>query len=766
MATNTLATEPTTVGGDAGWRDSYKTAQMIRLPDVTSICGQQAGQLVQSLAQGVGCPEEAVLLPLLSCCSGIMGHRSEIRVHSGWSEPPVLWMVIGAGAGMRKSAALRQVLAPLLTLTEEMRQQEQLHTQQLQQHQEDGVNGGLDLPALYTGEMNLQQLHGMLHESAGGVLHISERLEDCHHTLNMHALQKEELRASRTQFHDLYEALAGRLATPPPADQKSTSKECSRNTLCHAMAYNQCGFASPEYVVNLTVKAPHWLSGRFLVACPAKVENSFIKIHTSHRDDSEGDDSSSSEPPRPKKVKRAKKLTLKEVYQKLACAHSQSSPRHYVFTKDAVSELQRFQEEEWCTIINQLGGEDSGGIVGKSMGQIVRLTGILKALTEASKPDLENGLSFSSEINMGEAEDTQVQIISEDVTRAVELGKYFLEQKLSMTFMVSTGFFRNSGTPRQRQDLPLPPVNQTTSIPSPYMPAPTSVNPLFGFPRHGTGVAPSTASAAGGVPSSPVPQPSHPQQTMPMTSLPSPLNPPFHFNIYGGPQLPSFPLMTNRGMTSPSFPPPSTSSPASNTASEIDVATLPATWIPATPEEEMAEMSQAADFVQLEPSQFVAIHARRVKRLLECFDDGCGVSATTAAQKSIAPPVRVAGTNNRHPAWASALFFQKVGDLGLGVAEQVRHPTNGRVYWRFKRKPMADLTEKNMQLLQYLRIDMVRYARVGQPTLNVTDIELEPVAGSGASERSLDEESNGSSGKGNQHDASVAGVIGIKQELI
>ena len=57
-------------GGDASWRDSYKTAQMIALPDVTRICGEKAGQLVRDLAQGAGCPEEFVLMPLLTCCSG------------------------------------------------------------------------------------------------------------------------------------------------------------------------------------------------------------------------------------------------------------------------------------------------------------------------------------------------------------------------------------------------------------------------------------------------------------------------------------------------------------------------------------------------------------------------------------------------------------------------------------------------------------------------------------------------------------------------
>ncbi|KAL8624880.1 hypothetical protein ACOMHN_016176 [Nucella lapillus] len=741
--------------GFASWSDSYKTAQMITLPDVASICGQQAGQLVQDLAQGVGCPDEFVLLPLLSCCSAIMGHRSEIRIHSGWSEPPVLWTIMAAGGGVRKSSALRQVLTPLLTLTEDLRGQQQ--PQSGLHQEEEGGSSGLNLPSLYTGEMNMQQLHLMLHEAkGGGVLHVSERMEECHRALHMHALQAEELKASRAQFHDLYETFAGRLAVPPPGCHQSTGKDGSDAfTLCHNMSYNQCGFASPEYVVNLTVKAPHWLSGRFLVACPAVEENS-LRFNSPRGEDSEGDDSSSSEPPRAKKAKRVKKIVLKDVYHKLARAHNQASPRHYVFTKDAVCELQRFQEEEWCTIINQL-GEDNGGVVGKSLGQIVRLTGILKALSEASKPDMENGLSFNSEIST--CEDTPVEITSQDVTRAVELGKYFLEQKLSMLFMVSTGFFRSSNTPRQTQDLPASSVPHSTNLP--YMPPPSAMNSLYGFPKP-SGLALPTSSGmggGGGMSGATNPPPSSlPPQTMPVTS---PLTSPFPIGIFPNPQLPSFSMMASRNL---SLPPPS-SSPASSSASEIDVATLPATWIPASPEEEMAELSQAADFAQLEPSQFVAIHARRVKRLLECFDDGCGVSATTAAQKSIAPPVRVAGTNNRHPAWASALFFQKVGDLGLGVAEQVRHPTNGRVYWRFKRKSMTDLTEKNMQLLQYLRIDMARFARIGQPTLNMASIELEPIAGSGASERSLDEEGSNSSDKGN-HKGSVARSIGIKQELL
>ena len=118
----------------------------------------------------------------------------------------------------------------------------------------------------------------------------------------------------------------------------------------------------------------------------------------------------------------------------------------------------------------------------------------------------------------------------------------------------------------------------------------------------------------------------------------------------------------------------------------------------------------------------------------------------------------------------------QVADLGLGVAEQVRHPTNGRVYWRFKRKALADLTEKNIQLLQYLRIDMLRYARLGQPTVHVPGLDLpDSQVGSSVTERASTEDVGSSSGAGalkgnissnsNGNSGNISGTR-IKQESV
>ena len=447
------------------------------------------------------------------------------------------------------------------------------------------------------------------------MLHITEGLEHAHNRLQMHALHRQDLATSQHFLHDLYEAFAGPLGLPPPLDQSASGRGKPVPPLTQAVSYNQCGFASPEYVVNLTVKAPSWLSGRFLVSCPPVAEESGSALfHIPHEEDNSQEDEdgrgpSSTDPPRAKRQKRGKKLVLKDVYRRLAQAHSQKTPRRYLLTKDAVHELQRFQEEEWCTIVNQLGGDDNSGVVGKSLGQIVRLSGALKALTEASQPERDVVIGFSTEQVVGE-EGEEVQISGEEVARAVELGKYFLEQKLSMTFMVSTGFFRacsSNSTPRQSHATPSSTPGSGAGDFS-FMPPPdTATAPIFGFSRPSPSPTVSTGGGGGGVVSSPSLQSSHlPSPHSVSASLQPPQSAPFPFNMIAGMQSPAaFSMMaaacSRAGGThppslpsisvAPGLPPSSSSSTLSGSAStaqspsEIDVAQLPATWIPTTPEE-------------------------------------------------------------------------------------------------------------------------------------------------------------------------------------
>ncbi|XP_025082790.1 uncharacterized protein LOC112557257 [Pomacea canaliculata] len=291
-------------------------------------------------------------------------------------------------------------------------------------------------------------------ESEGRMLHVTERLEDSHHRLNIHPQNPDIL--SRAQMQDLYEGFAGQFTVSPDSGKEHGRQHLQGHSalwpqvstvLSHLLCFNQCGFADPEYIVNLTVKSPSWMSGRFLISCPSTAEASPSPFSVPPVDNVE-----SGYGVRAGRERRSKSLTLKNIYRHLAQAHSKSSCR-YVFTPEAVLELRRFQEEEWSTIMAQLNTGDHSGVISKSLGHVVRLAGVLKALSEAATLATK-GLSrdYAKNLCMEEeepSEEKEVEIGIDDIARALELGKYFLEQKMSMTFMFSPGFFRNCSTSSQ-----------------------------------------------------------------------------------------------------------------------------------------------------------------------------------------------------------------------------------------------------------------------------------------------------------------------------
>lgn len=342
------------------------------------------------------------------------------------------------------------------------------------------------------------------------------------------------------------------------------------------------------------------------------------------------------------------------IYDTILTHHEQE--RVYTFSSEAIQELSKYFDDDWSTVLNQLDQNEHEGIIGKSMGQIVRICAVLKALDNSVRLSESNQQDVKWDWVIG----------TDTVVCAITLGKYFLEQKLAMTFMVNTGFFSAAS-----MDITINGNESQAESSS------SKEKSCDGANSGGSGQQTPHSSGTASPHMSAAVDSFHGQQE---TSQ----------NLQGSWGIPPKPM---------------------GQSGDIDYSNLPQTMT--TLEEDVSEMMQAVDFVHFSTTQFVAVHGRRIKRLLECYDDAHGVSATTAAQKSITPPVRIEGTNNRHPAWASALFFQKVAELQLGMAEQGRHPTNKKVCWRFKRKPVSQLTEKNLQLLQYLRVDMDKYSQFG-----------------------------------------------------
>lgn len=679
-----------------GWPSTYRAAQNIPFPQPEEACGTRVAELLKDLAQGVGCPVEQILVPLLPCIGGLMGTNTSIRVHRAWSEPPVVWTMVGAAAGSRRSAVIRLLLAPILALQAEKTAQQQqpgFNTDSSQYPLENGLlvkpvneattisNYGLSEGntmkidssnrALYSGtRISLAALTEVLHRNAGHAFSLTENIEHLHEMLGLTQLPGSSsvgCPSSRlvSVMEDLYEGL------PLVAVEDGRVTTIQGSNFCHG------GFSSPEYMVALMLKYPGWLSSRLLISCP-QADNMKTGFGQT-RDNVDFPE-------------------LDELFAIILNQHKDKNTK-YKFSSQAVHELNAFFDEEWSTVFNQLDQNEHEGIIVKSMGQIVRLCGILKAF--------DNSILRVQSTKSAEEKEWDWTIGSDTVKSGVTLGKYFLEQKLAMTFMVSTGFFNQSensqsnsmngkiGSSNSESD-EIEHLSNTTSLP--HTATPEHIENIS-FPS-------SQSSGDGDRPGAHMPSSNFHPFSMPPSGMHRSTSRSQEPNVsqmsYGSPMSQEAPYGLPKQM------------------GDVDFSTLPVTMT--TAEEDVSEMMQAVDFVHFSKTQFVGVHGRRIKRLMECYDDGHGVSATTAAQKSITPPVHIEGTNNRHPAWASALFFQKVAELGLGSAEQNRHPTNKKVCWRFKRKPVNQLSDQDIKLLQYLRVEMDKYSQFGSGPFNPSDM--------------------------------------------
>ena len=65
--------------------------------------------LVNAHANAIGVPHEFILWPLLTATASFMGMNALVRINAEWSELSIIWFVIAAKKGEKKTAALKQI---------------------------------------------------------------------------------------------------------------------------------------------------------------------------------------------------------------------------------------------------------------------------------------------------------------------------------------------------------------------------------------------------------------------------------------------------------------------------------------------------------------------------------------------------------------------------------------------------------------------------------------------------------------------------------
>lgn len=79
----------------------------------TELFSKDLVKLVNAHANAIGVPSEFILWPLLTAAASFMGTNASIRINQEWYEPSIIWFVIAARKGEKKTAALKRIRKPI-----------------------------------------------------------------------------------------------------------------------------------------------------------------------------------------------------------------------------------------------------------------------------------------------------------------------------------------------------------------------------------------------------------------------------------------------------------------------------------------------------------------------------------------------------------------------------------------------------------------------------------------------------------------------------
>ena len=74
-------------------------------------CTPKLLKTVSAHAEAVGAPKEYIFFPLLTVSASFMGINARISINDEWSEPAIMWNVVAARKGEKKTAAMKRLLS-------------------------------------------------------------------------------------------------------------------------------------------------------------------------------------------------------------------------------------------------------------------------------------------------------------------------------------------------------------------------------------------------------------------------------------------------------------------------------------------------------------------------------------------------------------------------------------------------------------------------------------------------------------------------------
>ena len=77
----------------------------------SSCCNARLIRTIEGHADAVGAPKEYIFFPLMTVVASFMGVNARMQVNPEWSEPAIIWTVVAARKGEKKTAAMKRLLS-------------------------------------------------------------------------------------------------------------------------------------------------------------------------------------------------------------------------------------------------------------------------------------------------------------------------------------------------------------------------------------------------------------------------------------------------------------------------------------------------------------------------------------------------------------------------------------------------------------------------------------------------------------------------------
>lgn len=145
--------------------------------DFSELLSPSLYSVISANADAIGAPPEFIAYPLFTVAASFMGVNAYVKINPEWTEPAILWFVIAAKKGEKKTAALKRLRNPIEEIQKQF-QQEWLESR-------DAASKLESPPQLIIDHFSFEELHSVMKRNGGQVLGIFDEMSSLYSQLDL-----------------------------------------------------------------------------------------------------------------------------------------------------------------------------------------------------------------------------------------------------------------------------------------------------------------------------------------------------------------------------------------------------------------------------------------------------------------------------------------------------------------------------------------------------------------------------------------------------